>query len=236
MPIQNDANIDQLITEVSSLFKNKEQFNQPQPTTNPGFNYSDLDEVATVATSAPQAPIRGTFACSGVFGSGDARHAGVHNGVDLRTPGGSSVYPMLPGIVSSVGSSSKSGNYISISHNDGISTYYAHLGSVTVHKGDKVTKDTVIGTVGDSGNAAGTMPHVHFEVSENKKKINPAQYFTVPPYTNPSKNEKSWISDEHKTQARSFKINDHLRARRAEFTKNVDNLLKIAHTFNKLTR
>jgi murein DD-endopeptidase MepM/ murein hydrolase activator NlpD len=220
MSINNDVNIQELITEVAGLFNNKESFNQ--------YN-NDL----MLNQNVPQIPIKGSVKCSGVFGSGDARHNGIHNGVDLRAPGGTSIYPMLPGIVSNVSYSSKGGNNVSIMHDNGIATYYAHMGSVTVNKGDKVYNNTVIGTVGDSGNAKGTMPHLHFEVSHNKTKENPAKYFKVPPYTKPDKNEKYWLSDEYKNTARSFNMNQHIKTHKTAFTLNVNKLIKIAFKFSK---
>lgn len=229
MPIENDPQFDKLITEVSSLFNNKQQFNQPeQDSNNP--------ESSEFNKTSPQAPIKGTYACSGVFGSGDARHKGIHNGVDLRAPGGTSVYPLLPGIVSSTGYSSKGGNNIVIKHNNGITTYYAHLGTIVANKGDKVNYDTIIGTIGDSGNAKGTMPHLHFEVSKNGTKQNPNTYFKVPAYTAPTKEEKYWLSDEHKMNAKSFNINNHLQNRRLAFSNEATKLLKFAYLFSKIIK
>lgn len=231
MPIENDVNIDKLITEVSSLFSNKEEFNQPQST----FDFDSLNKENTTITTA-QSPVKGTVRCYGIFGSGDARHNGIHNGVDLGAPGGTSVYPMLPGIVSNVSYTSKGGNNIVITHDNNISTYYAHLGTVTINKGDKVNQNTVLGTIGNSGNASGTMPHLHFEVSQNKQKQNPNKYFTVPAYKLPPKGEPAWLSDEYKNQARAFKMNDHLKARRVAFTKNIDRILKLSFIYHKLTK
>jgi len=66
---------------------------------------------------------------------------------------------------------------------NGIVYYYAHLDSVTseIKKGDEINKGTFIGTVGNSGNAKGTHPHLHFSMYEKRSgytrgTIDPWQY------------------------------------------------------------
>jgi hypothetical protein len=60
------------------------------------------------------------------------------------------------------------GNYVMIQHKDNYVTLYAHLASVAVKQGQKVSKRTVIGYMGNTGYSYGA--HVHFEV--RKYKIN----------------------------------------------------------------
>ncbi len=155
-----------------------------------------------------QAPVKGSWKNSGDFSPGratDARHPGGHQGVDIRAPGGTPVYPIAAGIVTNVGTDPKGGNVVNVKHDKGVTTYYAHLGSTTVHKGQEVTKDTVIGTIGDSGNAAGTWPHCHFQVWNNGSITNPGNYFTVPKYENVDATvEKQWLPG-HKEIARNWK-------------------------------
>jgi murein DD-endopeptidase MepM/ murein hydrolase activator NlpD len=217
-----DTDLDNLITEVAQLFNNKESFNPS--------NSSNLDQFV----SQFQAPIKGVFYNSGDFSPGiatDTRHSKGHDGVDLRATGGTPVYPMTIGVVSNVGSSSVGGNTISIVHPSGIKTYYAHLGTIKVHKGDKVNLNSIIGTVGDSGNAKGTFPHIHFQVWKNGKLENPANYFHIPAYTPASKKEVAWLSEEEKEKAKSFNMINHLNNHKLAFSKEVEKLLKLAHQY-----
>lgn len=181
-----------------------------------------------------QAPIKGSFKNSGNFGQGDARHNGKHDGVDLRAPGGTQVYPLTIGTVISTNVDPKGGNTVRIAHPGNLITYYAHLGTVSVSKGQSVGYDTSIGTIGNSGNAVGTMPHVHFEVQQTTSSndvrgtpVNPAKYFSIPTFTGtPSKDEVSWLSPEHKEQAQNFTMRNHVRQAKLEFSRSIERLYK----------
>ena len=66
------------------------------------------------------------------------------------------------------------GNFVKVKQNDGKTALYAHMkyGSVKVNKGEYIEKGTVIGTIGETGNAYGK--HLHLEIqNENKTKENP---------------------------------------------------------------
>ena len=69
------------------------------------------------------------------------------------------------------------GNYVQILHDNGYTTFYAHLKQVYVKVGDYVKKGQDIGYMGDSGNAYGS--HLHFEIRKDKSynsRINPTSY------------------------------------------------------------
>lgn len=69
------------------------------------------------------------------------------------------------------------GNYVQIQHSNGYTTFYAHLSSVLVKKGQKVSKGQRIGYMGNSGNAYGA--HLHWEVRKNTtyaSRVNPEPY------------------------------------------------------------
>ncbi len=66
------------------------------------------------------------------------------------------------------------GKYIKIRHANGIVTTYAHLNTINVVAGQKVSRGQMIGRVGNSGYSTG--PHLHFEVIKNGVKVNPLNY------------------------------------------------------------
>ena len=67
------------------------------------------------------------------------------------------------------------GNYIKINHQNGYYTLYAHLkNGLNFKKNQKIKKGQTIGYMSDSGNAYGK--HLHFEVWNGNKRINPTEY------------------------------------------------------------
>ena len=67
------------------------------------------------------------------------------------------------------------GNLIIIRHADGYETLYAHLKGFNVKKGQKITTSAIIGYVGNTGASLG--PHLHFEIRQDEKALNPMTFF-----------------------------------------------------------
>ena len=63
------------------------------------------------------------------------------------------------------------GRYVVVDHGNGESSLYAHLQSVVVGLGQAVDQGTLLGLLGDSGNATG--PHLHFEERIDGKTMAP---------------------------------------------------------------
>ncbi len=66
------------------------------------------------------------------------------------------------------------GNMVKIQHANGLVTLYAHLQSVKVVTGQKISQGQTIGLIGNTGNSNG--PHLHFEVIKNGVRVNPLDY------------------------------------------------------------
>lgn len=99
-----------------------------------------------------------------------------HFGLDFTTPTGTEIYATGNGTVVEVKRTRRGfGNTILIDHGYGYKTRYAHLSKFNVKKRQKVNRGDVIGYVGSTGTS--TAPHLHYEVIQNGKKINPVNYF-----------------------------------------------------------
>jgi murein DD-endopeptidase MepM/ murein hydrolase activator NlpD len=224
-----------LINEVKGLFGSGRRFNAP---TQPSAQAPRQNAIPS--SGGFTAPIHDEWHSSGGFTyQPNPTHPRGHMGVDLRAPGGTPVYPLADGVVSNVGTDPMGGNVVNIQHANGVRTYYAHLSSVSVHKGDKVIKDTVIGSVGNTGNASHTIPHLHFQVWQDGQIQDPAKYFSVPQYTDLSTEEKQrgpWLSPAAKQQAEAFNMKDYLEQRRVAFSSEVDKLLKLSFDYCKIAK
>ena len=103
----------------------------------------------------------------------------MHTGIDISARKGTPVYATGDGVVIVAGPSAEGyagyGIVCVIDHGFGFKTLYAHLGKVTVKKGQQVRRGEQIGTLGSTGLSQG--PHVHYEVMQNNKKVNPVYFF-----------------------------------------------------------
>lgn len=75
-----------------------------------------------------------------------------------------------------------SGNYVTIKYSDGYETRACHMekGSICVKPGDKVTRDTIIGKMGNSGYCTSNKAyHCHFIVWKNGVRVNPLKHLYV---------------------------------------------------------
>lgn len=97
-----------------------------------------------------------------------------HYGLDLSPGYGASVYATKSGMVTYAGWMGGYGNLIVIQHSNGYSTRYGHLSSILVKKGQRVQQSHTIGRVGSTGRSTG--PHLHFEIRENGKALNPRKF------------------------------------------------------------
>jgi len=106
------------------------------------------------------------------------RYTGGHPGIDLATEFGTPIFAIGDGYVESVGSTIWAyGNVVYINHGSGVVSLYAHMSRVDVRPGQQVTKDTVLGAVGSTGNSSG--PHLHLEMHKDGRSFNPLAVMSV---------------------------------------------------------
>jgi murein DD-endopeptidase MepM/ murein hydrolase activator NlpD len=98
--------------------------------------------------------------------------AGFHAGIDLGLAYGQDVRAAAAGRVTFAGDRGHYGTLVTVSHPDGRETRYAHLSELHVQVGDQLSAGQVLGKAGRSGRTTG--PHLHFEVLENGRPVDPA--------------------------------------------------------------
>ncbi|WP_285768079.1 M23 family metallopeptidase [Peribacillus sp. SI8-4] len=100
----------------------------------------------------------------------------LHKGIDIARPSTRTITAADHGIVESAENAGGYGNKITINHNNGYKTVYAHLDSMEVKAGQKIEKGAKIGMMGSTGNSTGV--HLHFEVYKNGSLVNPLNYIS----------------------------------------------------------
>ena len=100
----------------------------------------------------------------------------LHEGQDIFAPRDTPVFSATEGYIVNIGENSLGGQTVSVVGAGARLYYYAHLEAYAPHlrEGDYVTTQTVIGYVGNTGNASGTPPHLHFGVYDlPRRAVNP---------------------------------------------------------------
>ena len=121
-------------------------------------------------------PIADSYVTSGFGGRSDPIRGGrqFHRGIDFEANVGDPVLAVADGVVSYAGRRAGYGNTIEIDHGNGYVTRYAHNSRLTARVGDLVRSGQQIARAGSTGRSTG--PHVHLEVWENGRAVNPRKF------------------------------------------------------------
>jgi murein DD-endopeptidase MepM/ murein hydrolase activator NlpD len=116
-------------------------------------------------------PVRGK-----ILSNYGAKTNGLFNdGINIAATRGAVVSAAENGVVAYAGNEVKGmGNLIIIQHDDGWMTVYAHMDSMVVRRGARVSVGQKIGTVGKTGKV--DSPQLHFEIRKGTKAYNPTSY------------------------------------------------------------
>jgi len=143
--------------------------------------FSDYAVPASVSYDTPQLPFEFTSPSVSTVSSGFGYRehpieGGVkfHYGTDIAEIDGSDVYAFADGTVVSAQELDGYGLTVIIDHGSGFSTLYAHCSALLVEQGAKVVRGDKIALSGHSGRVTG--PHLHFELIDNGKYLNPEFY------------------------------------------------------------
>lgn len=98
----------------------------------------------------------------------------MHTGIDWAAPRGTPILSTADGVVKRAGRMSGYGNIVIVQHDFGLETYYAHLNSIDVRDGQRVSRGQKIGGMGTTGVSTGV--HLHYEVRVNGQPVNPITY------------------------------------------------------------
>ncbi|WP_296814476.1 M23 family metallopeptidase [Brevundimonas sp.] len=131
---------------------------------------------AAVRMIAFSAPVEG-YSVNSRFGLrrlSYERRARMHEGLDFAAPSGTPVLSAAEGEVLRTGTSPSYGRYVEVRHDNGVTSFYAHLSAIVVAEGDRLQAGERLGSVGSTGRSTG--PHLHFEIRRDGEQINPEDF------------------------------------------------------------
>ena len=130
-----------------------------------------LPTIAARSSSKFSWPVRGK-----ILSHYGAKSGGLFNdGINIGASRGTAVKAAENGVVAYAGNEVKGmGNLVIIQHSGGWMTVYAHMDSMSVRRGARVSVGQKIGTVGATGKV--DRPQLHFEIRKGTKAYNPASY------------------------------------------------------------
>lgn len=89
-----------------------------------------------------------------------------HAGIDIFAKKGAPVHPAIGGVVIATAHNLGDGSNCILIFSSGLRFhYYAHLSEIDTHIGTFVTQESIIGKVGNTGNAKGKPHHLHYSIS-----------------------------------------------------------------------
>ena len=113
-----------------------------------------------------------------------------HGGWDIGGEMNAPIVSVLAGKVTGVNYAKDAGNYVTVTHENGVQTQYLHCNSIIVKVGQEVMQNEIIAYVGTTGGS--TSPHLHFNLVIDGKRADPKPWLVpalmkideIPPLTN----------------------------------------------------
>ena len=135
----------------------------------------EVDLYRIAAESLPLAhPVPGLHRRTSGFGP---RWGRMHEGLDFAGARGSEIRATAAGVVTHAGWQSGYGKLVKIQHPLGFETRYAHLNSINVSVGQRVSRGQNIGGMGTTGRSTGV--HLHYEIRRGGRALNPVTFLNA---------------------------------------------------------
>jgi len=137
-----------------------------------------------VAPGTSVLPVQGVGARELNPSFGAPRSGGPHAGIDIAAPAGTPVLAAADGVIIGNRVTAIGGNVLWLIGAGRRLYYYAHLRELAsgMRMGRSVSAGEPLGTVGNTGNAVGTAPHLHFGIYLVTSRFYPLRYEAIDPY------------------------------------------------------
>ncbi|SFI42922.1 M23 family metallopeptidase [Jannaschia pohangensis] len=137
-----------------------------------------LDDVGMYRSAAESLPIAHPVSAPHRRTSGfGPRWGRMHSGMDFASSRGTPIQATADGVVTHAGWQSGYGKLIKIEHALGFETRYAHLNSINVSVGQRVSRGQTIGGMGTTGRSTGV--HLHYEIRRGGQALNPLTFINA---------------------------------------------------------
>ena len=156
----NPANLKRIERELAEQTRAYRQFSPRQPS-NLLFDRPVEGPV--------EGPLSSPFGLRRFF-NGEERNP--HSGLDFAAARGTPIRAPAAGRVILLGDYFFNGKTVFVDHGQGLISMFCHLSAIDVKLGDELPRGAVLGKVGATGRATG--PHLHWNVSLNDARIDPA--------------------------------------------------------------
>jgi murein DD-endopeptidase MepM/ murein hydrolase activator NlpD len=132
----------------------------------------EVDMFRIAAERAPlDHPVRGSFRTTSGYGP---RWGRMHSGLDFAGAHGTDIVATADGVVTHAGWGSGYGKMVKVRHDFGFETLYAHMTTIRVQVGQRVSRGQHIGDMGSTGRSTGT--HLHYEIRNGGNAVNPKPF------------------------------------------------------------
>ncbi len=140
------------------------------------------DTLAQEAAYPDGQPVVGIAEVSSEFGIRSNPFGGrgveMHKGLDFVGEQGDIIAAAGDGVVTLAGQNGGYGIAVTLDHENGYETLYAHMSKLRVQVGDRVKRGQIIGYIGSTGRSSG--PHLHFSLYKDDVAIDPRTVLQLP--------------------------------------------------------
>ena len=131
-------------------------------------NWREIDNIPLRFIKPTSGPYSSSFGLRRFFNN---QPRNPHSGLDIAAEKGTPIVAPAAGVISNAGDYFFNGRTIFLDHGQGLITMYCHMEKINVKKGDFVSVNDVLGTVGSSGRVTGA--HLHWSVILNNTTVEP---------------------------------------------------------------
>lgn len=100
----------------------------------------------------------------------------MHEGIDYPDSSGPPVFAIADGVINNVSSHANYGLFVEIEHDNGWSSFYAHLRGQSVTRGQRIGRGTQVGLMGNTGASFGVHLHLEMRTRPGGARFDPAPY------------------------------------------------------------